>query len=66
MILRKPNKNYIENVVYQFLMQLWLVLMVKLLEIHSNGCFPEYLNLWNQVANGNKEIQRTETILFSL
>ena len=34
------HQQYLENIVYHFLRQLWLFLGVKLMEIHSNGCFP--------------------------
>ena len=35
-----PTKNNLENLVYHFSRQLWLVLGVNLMDINSNDCFP--------------------------
>ena len=38
------KNTYLENLVYHFFRQLWLVLVVKLMEINSNWVFQVYLS----------------------
>ena len=56
--------HHLENIVYHFFRQLWLVLEVKLMEINSNGCFPgSYKN--KNALHGESPHQRI-VVCFSL
>ena len=61
---KNPKKNYLENLVYHFFRQLWLVLGVKLLEINSNWFSKYWRNKAHQTTtsfNLNKKTHVVQT-----